>query len=334
MHNLLQGRKILFLSPSFFAYEELICQELKKLGAQVDWYDERPIKASFLKGLARLFPFAFGHFINHYYKHLLWTVKNNEYDDILIVKGEFVTRRWLLELKKQFPLAKIRYVLWDSKNNTRNSEEKIQLADITFSFDYVDCKQDKRLIFRPNFYTNQAKQKQHFHNCKYDLCFIGSIHSDRLAILQKIQKICLKNKWSFFQYCYLQAKFLYFIYFLIKPSFHQTKISFFKYHKLSWQEVEEKMAKAKVIVDIEHPQQSGIGTRTFDAICLGKKLITTNKYIKNYDFYNANNILIIDRKKIVIPASFLRKETEDIADEILEKYSLKTWILSIFEVVK
>ncbi|MFH4210110.1 lipopolysaccharide biosynthesis protein, partial [Acinetobacter baumannii] len=59
-------------------------------------------------------------------------------------------------------------------------------------------------------------------------------------------------------------------------------------------------AKSNVILDISHPGQSGLTMRTFEAIGAGKKLITTNLNIKEYPFYNSDNIFIISRDKLVL----------------------------------
>ncbi|MEK5777604.1 lipopolysaccharide biosynthesis protein, partial [Acinetobacter nosocomialis] len=65
-------------------------------------------------------------------------------------------------------------------------------------------------------------------------------------------------------------------------------------------EIVELYAKSNIILDISHPGQSGLTMRTFEAIGAGKKLITTNTNIKEYPFYNANNIFIISRDELVL----------------------------------
>ena len=61
------------------------------------------------------------------------------------------------------------------------------------------------------------------------------------------------------------------------------------------------------------------------------KLITTNKDIKNYDFYNPNNIFVWDENTKEIPDSFFELQYQELPKEIFEKYSLKTWIKTVFE---
>ena len=86
----------------------------------------------------------------------------------------------------------------------------------------------------------------------------------------------------------------------------------------------------KCVIDIESPTQNGLTMRTIEMIGLKKKLITTNKDIVNYDFYNPNNILVCDRDNFKIDKSFIETPYEELAKEIYEKYSLKGWLLQIF----
>ena len=56
----------------------------------------------------------------------------------------------------------------------------------------------------------------------------------------------------------------------------------------------------------------------------------TNKDIKNYDFYNPDNILIIDRKNPVIDKNFFVNDFIEIEEKIMDKYRLSSWIKDIF----
>ena len=61
-----------------------------------------------------------------------------------------------------------------------------------------------------------------------------------------------------------------------------------------------------------------------------KKIITTNKDIINYDFYNSKNIYIIERENININKDFINEESQKIDNNIIENYNLKNWIKKIF----
>ena len=72
--------------------------------------------------------------------------------------------------------------------------------------------------------------------------------------------------------------------------------------------------------------------RTIEMIGMHKKLITTNQAIKKYDFYNPDNIAVIDRNDIAIPEGFLDKPYSEIEDAIYNRYSLESWIIDVLGV--
>ena len=87
---------------------------------------------------------------------------------------------------------------------------------------------------------------------------------------------------------------------------------------------------SKIILDIAHPHQKGLSFRPYETIGLRKKLITTNKDIVNYDFYNPNNIFVIeDIDNITIPLEFFKTDYQEIDIKLREKYHIKNWIHNI-----
>ena len=86
------------------------------------------------------------------------------------------------------------------------------------------------------------------------------------------------------------------------------------------------------VLDIEHPNQSGLTMRTFEVIASGKKLITTNKKIIEHDFFDPSRICVIDRNKPVISDDFLKSPTPPLSESFLSHYSLQGWILDVLNI--
>ena len=70
--------------------------------------------------------------------------------------------------------------------------------------------------------------------------------------------------------------------------------------------------------------------RTFETLASRKKLITTNASIVKYPFFDAQNILIIDRNQVEIPVEFFQSQFRELNPIDLEMLSLETWIQEIF----
>lgn len=75
--------------------------------------------------------------------------------------------------------------------------------------------------------------------------------------------------------------------------------------------------------------QRGLTMRNIEMIGLKKKLVTTNKDIIHYDFYNPQNICIIDRSNPIIPDSFIKLPYLDIPQEIYQLYYIESWIRDV-----
>ncbi|WP_429945747.1 hypothetical protein V5G99_08355 [Bibersteinia trehalosi] len=90
----------------------------------------------------------------------------------------------------------------------------------------------------------------------------------------------------------------------------------------------ENIALAKqchCILDFVIAQHSGCSFRVFEALGYGKKLITTNKNIKYYDFYHPNNMFVLDNNFDELEA-FLTKPYVELDPSIKKKYSFSNWI--------
>ena len=88
---------------------------------------------------------------------------------------------------------------------------------------------------------------------------------------------------------------------------------------------------SNVVIDINHPSQNGLTNRTLETMASSVKLITTNENVKYYNFYNPNNILIIDRFDINIPDDFFESNFIQIDPETYNLYSIEQFILNIFK---
>tara|TARA_Y100000766_G_scaffold193960_1_gene166771 strand:- start:166 stop:495 length:330 start_codon:yes stop_codon:yes gene_type:complete len=92
-------------------------------------------------------------------------------------------------------------------------------------------------------------------------------------------------------------------------------------------EISDIFSISKVIIDIPNIDQNGLSMRTMEALGAQKKIITTCDEIKNYDFYNPNNHLVLEnttKKNQII--DFLEKPYIKVSSEIVEKYSLSKFI--------
>lgn len=326
----LQGKKILFFSVQTFGLEKDIVHQLEKHGAEVTYFDERPSNSTLTKGLIRLKKNLLQKNIDKYYQDILEKIQNIQFDYLLVNRGEVVTPYFMQEFIKQQPNCERIFYTWDSFKNHAYGLDLLSFFHKKFTFDKSEAIQYK-IGFRPLYFTdryrgvNNADIKQ-----TIDLLFLGTAHSDRYIISSKIAEWCESNNLIAFNYYYMQGRFVYFF-----KKFFDNTFKVFDYKKLSFmslspEQIVEYYKQSKVILDINHPGQTGLTMRTFESIGAGKKLVTTNQYIKDYPFYNENNILIIDRANPILSRDFFEQRYVELDEELYERCSIDGWIDDLF----
>ena len=328
----LKNKTILFFAPAFFSYEHKIKNELIRVGAKVDYFDERSVRSPFHRALLKVSPYIFKNKTERYYNFIFNIIKKNKYDYVLFIDCEMPTENILKKYRQFFTKAKFCLYLWDSLDNLPGVETKFQYFDYITSFDKKDYFKNSRIKFRPLFFCDEYRNRSLKTEYKYDLAFIGTIHSDRLNIINKIEDQCKNIGLRFYKYCFLQSKFIFYYYKLFNKSFFNAKIENFYFDKKSQKEISEIERNSFIVLDIQHPNQTGLTIRTIENIGIGRKIITTNKDIEHYDFYNKSNIQIIDRINPVIDKNFLNSEYIPLSEEIYQKYSLNQWVLDVLGV--
>ena len=63
---------------------------------------------------------------------------------------------------------------------------------------------------------------------------------------------------------------------------------------------------------------------------LQKKIITNNPNIKNYNFYNPNNIMVIDAE-LQFDTPFFETDYTPVPEQIYNQYTIDSWVNVIFK---
>ena len=326
----LNKKKILFFYTKTFSYEKEIINKMISLGAEVECFDERPSNSILVKGIIRVKRSLFQKKINAYYQNILSEIGDKQFDYLFVIKGEVVPSKFLDELRKRLPNCKFIYYTWDSFENNPSALSILHHFDKKITFDHVDAIK-YNLKFRPLFYIDRYKMLNSKDTIKkYDLLFLGTAHTDRYKVGNKLTNWCDQNGFSSFAYYFMPSRSVYFIKLLFDSSFKRFDYGKLSFKSLQISDIINLYDKSSIILDVNHPNQKGLTMRTFEALGASKKIITTNTEIRKYVFYNENNILIIDRNNIDIPSKFFESKFNPLDSEILESMSITGWLRSIF----
>lgn len=264
------------------------------------------LKAFFKKNLKNI---HFGKEINNRLQNL-----NQIQDAILTIKADFIDPNLVLEFKR-YTKKSIAYFN-DNVYRCPKILRVIPSFDKVFSFEKEDCE-----TYQLNFIPNWIYQENHIEtttNFEFDVFNISSKDS-RFKTISKIANT-LKEK-------NLITKI---IVYNKKNKIKNPNIEFIsKYLQIS--EVNKYIKRSKILLDIHRKEQNGLTFRVFESIGLNKKLITTNPNIVNYDFYNPNNILVIDEKNMNFDLTFFKTAYEPIPKNIYDKYTLEQWVNTVFD---
>ncbi|RYF21174.1 MAG: hypothetical protein EOO77_06545 [Oxalobacteraceae bacterium] len=318
----LLGKRILFFAVRYFGYEQHIIQELRRRGAEVDYLPDRPFNTPLMTAITRYSRATIMLFAERFYRRRLIEFGSRQYDLVFVINGQTMSRRFIRDLRRRMPKAHFLFYIWDSMANKPKAKEILPYFDECVTFDPAAAERYGMrmlpLFFAPGFdpVTDEPD---------YDLSFIGTAHSDRFHIISSIDRSLspeVSRRW----YLFLQARWVYWVQKLLNPAFKRARFRDFGYIPLPFSEVQSVFRKSRVIVDTEHPRQTGLTMRTFEAIGAGKKLITTNAHVKTYSFYDPRNIHIIDRANPTIPDDFLRTPYCPLPSAEYYRYSLAGWI--------
>ncbi|MCU8022003.1 MULTISPECIES: hypothetical protein [unclassified Shewanella] len=328
----LVGKKILFIGPSFFGYEEDIKNELTNQGAEVDYFDERPFTSSIGKILIRLGVNLFiKKAINEYYSKIIEKAKCIEYDYLFVISPEAISKKIVEEIKLTNPNMKSILYMWDAVGNKNDSDKLIYSFDFCYSFDRNDVVSIPKMQFLPLFYSECFDFKYMEESSKkYSVLFIGTVHSDRYTLVNKIIKQFNVVPLPSYTFFYCPSKLLFLMKKILDKEFFHIPLKDISFSSLDKVSIRKLISMSDIVIDIEHSSQSGLTMRTIETLALNKKLITTNADVKHYDFYSSNNICIVDRKNPVLNEGFINSDYVSPSDIIVNKYSLKNWVRTMF----
>ena len=325
----INGKNILLFYPygATKHYGDNISCELHKRGATVYGYDERPSQTALMKIIIRLFKKKIPHFFLAYLKKVVKKNKDISFDYILVLRGEAFSPKAITFLRKAFPKAFTILYLWDTLG-VNNQEDTIPYFDRALTFDPEDAKKIDSLIFRPTFYLPQYTNVAEFSEATNEILYVGTLHKKRHDTLAKIKENLANNGISYDFYLYI-PNFIVFIKDKIINSPY-AKIKDVHFEPISLDETIHKTSLSRCILDLNYPGQKSLSMRAFEALVAKKKYITTNAEIKKYDFYNENNILVIDENNPIISKSFLELPYVQIQEDIFAKYSVIKWVDDVF----
>lgn len=315
--------RILLTHMDFYGYDTEISKKFESMGYIVDMFHDELKKTLFSRILKRVFPRSViaEKRSKKYQLEFLKDKKdrNIKYDFLVVIVGRYLCEEFYMELKKRNPNIVVKMYLWDDVARVNNFKQIQKYLDEIYSIDLKDCN-DRNFEFLPLFYLDEfLVERDNLKNL--DIYFSGLDHSNRATYIKYIIRNYPKLKYKFHLYSSILIRILY----RLRHFDFSSSKEFISFKKIDLYDNIEFTKSAKCLIDIQYSSQNGLSIRTFESLASKSKLITTNKAIKQYDFYHPNNIKIIERDDICLDINFIHEPYVEIDSNIVRSYSLSNW---------
>lgn len=258
-------------------------------------FDNRrvPINNDYLSKIARIhFSYKINNFVNIPFKSIWYSriAKSLDIVDgaVLLIYDRNIFGadfRFLNYIRQEYDDIKIVYLFTNickyTLANEKNYLDKLNFwYDIVFAFDPEDAKK-YNFVYSPLIYDKDSK----FNESKLEenLVFYVGKAKDRLSNLiscyEKLRDLGINTEFHIANVCETDIKY-------------SNDIVYNKF--MDYSECVNAIQRSTCLIDIIQGGSTGLTIKTCEAICYNKKLITTNKHIKDYPFYDSRYIRVIE----------------------------------------
>ncbi|WP_205939277.1 hypothetical protein, partial [Pectobacterium actinidiae] len=180
------GLSILFIGIGFYDYENAIVERLEQRGSYVDYWADTPsiLRKKPWGGLIFRIPNLAKFLQKRHEDKILAKITDKKYNKVFFIKGVDISEDFIFKLKRKLVDSDFILYEWDSIERNPVLLDRFKYFDYVYSFDRKDSDEYSFIRFRPLFFRSTEKNE----DIKYDIVFIGLMHSSRLDIVRVIQK--------------------------------------------------------------------------------------------------------------------------------------------------
>lgn len=304
------------VGPTFFGYGTAVRQIFEKMGHPARFFNERLNDSLFTKAVYRSQSFQkiFSFYLTRQRARLISDILLYEARTVIFISPEYINGDDINELKKHG--CRVICYMWDSFLNKPAALQFLDYFDAVATFDPTDAKHyDLKLI---NLFAEEefkVRSSETLKNRPLEIAYIGTSHSNRFAYLSVLLRYFDKIGGSINIHAF-HGNFIYYLRNLILFGFNTHKLGTWK--KLSKAEIADVFKSSKIVLDITHPNQDGLTSRTFEALAASAILLTNNPntlkllpefedQIVLYNFESFEGALTLARSK-ARSLTFFRKE--------------------------
>ena len=247
-------------------------------------------------------------------KKSLKNLTQKKFDYCLIIRGDLIPE-FVINHARSISNKMVDFQL-DGLSVSSKILDYQKYFDRIFVFDPEDVKKypEAALHFLPNCYFGEPDFSI---PSEIDLLYIGQYLDERNVQLKNLHQYLEEHQLSYTSHTSLYRGRCFEP---LHPKVFQHKTS------TSYEGNLDFVKKSKIIIDFKRKEHNGLSLRFFEAMQYGKKIITDNVSVKNYEFYHPNNIFVTDFVHLDGILEFIQKPYHPLPETLIEQYGFKNWI--------
>lgn len=341
------AKTVLLIAPLFMNIYKEVKAKIESFGYLVDFIPEKgsaidPNNQRGYYGIKKLIysnPEKFKRENDARWESLLNQVEYSKaYDILFVIDGQSISPLLFETLKQRNKNCYAVNYLFDTISGVYRFDMNFKYFDKVFTFDRTESNKYK-IGFLPIYWINTPNQS----SAEYEIFALGRFSPIRYKLFTALKSISDDKKLK--SYIKLATdrekhptivKIKWILRVLagktnghIPPSFYQTEMN--TYDSITPDEFRSLIVKSDTTVDTNALHQDGLTARFMWALGIGRKIITTNSSVVSYDFYDHNQIYIVDDvnnidvEELIV---FMQKKytMSDKQRQLVEPYELTNWI--------
>lgn len=341
------SKNLLLLAPKVANIYIEIITELEKQGYVVDYYEYKSYKLDphYLKGYVKYGKmFTNGRISSYIIKHdwenlLSSNPYTKTYDYLLVIDGYSLHPNLFDILRKRNPKLKTVNYLFDTCRSNYEFNVQFTFFDKVVTFDIGDSRK-YGIELLPIYWSPY----ENLCGTDIDLFGMGSYMKDRFLLFKRLADFSDVNHLKSFIRIYANKPSNMLRYrikrmivellskrtVMIPSDVFSSSIITDKF--LSIAEYKKMIQRSKVVIDSNAPHQDGLTARFMWALGAEKKIVTTNKAVREYNFYTPNQIFVVndidsfadsEAFKSFMASNFVMPDDNR---SIIEKYRIDNWL--------
>ena len=314
--------RITLMGPDFFSYVQAIRDEFIKRGYPSSFADERHSNSVLAKIAYRM---QWGSVLKRqseqHLNDILQRIRTDGTTDVYLINTEVATPEFVSQLHALG--ARVHIYMWDSTSNKRSFLPLLPLMDGKSSFEPADCeKLGMRYIplFAETMFSARLNPAQKRED---QLVFLGTLHSRRATLIQQLEKAVQGSGLRIRKLLFYHSRLLYAVRCLAQPAAARY-LAVLRTRSFGKAEIAQAYFQSRAVLDIHHPGQAGLTSRTFESLRSGAWLITLNPTVRSLPPELQERVVLLGNVN-ELPASLdkLRRELPPLSAEMDHFLSLE-----------